>query len=169
MTRLEAPLRVALESSWWSQALPFAALIVSLVSIGLTLWFRYSDSLKVDVTAHVAYMTGGTADGSLVVTVTVINRSRQQSTVVRQIALESSSGSGILAWNVPWNDALEARLPRSLGPGEQAVQFFPLEDVQREAHKHFRSARWARARAVTGHKTFFSRKDEALLARLVLG
>ncbi|WP_394163337.1 hypothetical protein [Galactobacter valiniphilus] len=169
MMRSDAPLRVALESNWWSEALPIAALVVSMVSIGLTLWFRYSDRLRLSVKVARAHPVTDSGLGQEHLSVEVVNRSRQQVTVVQDIVFESSQGDSAIALGVPLNGLTDLRLPKVLGPGERVTRYFPLADLKLTASRHFRQALWIRAKVVTGHKDVCAKKSRALLAELVLG
>lgn len=68
----------------WAAILPAIAILISLVSIALTLWFRWSDKARVELEIH--YVVAGW-DTDEFFQVTATNRGRSGVTVVESVVL----------------------------------------------------------------------------------
>lgn len=160
--------QVELVSSWWSQVLPVAALLISLFSVALTLVFRYFDRLNLRVTAEWVPVRASMAQlqpftGQDVVLVEVTNRSRTATTEVSRLTLRTNEkralGSSIRAHR----DDVE--LPVTLGPGQTASLTYSAK-LTGQLLAEAPGVTWVRAMAVSGHKTVLGKKLKGIVGDL---
>lgn len=157
-------LQVQLVNSWWEQLIPVAALLLSLFSVGLTLVFRYTERLNLKVATHWSNLMGGNEDsspGTDRIGVEVTNRSRSTTTEVTHLTLEFS-GKKHFIYTAGF--VADSELPMTLGPGQSATHSFSAQGLGFSLNGGARHARWVRAKAVCGHRTFYGKRDY-LLAR----
>lgn len=156
---IREPIQVELISEWWEQLLPMAALGLSLLSLGLTLWFRFSDRLKLSVSMTWSmYLDsmGGFSQGSDRLNIIVTNRSRTAITQVTELTLQLPSGGNFARVEPGITDDA---LPITLGPGESASVSYETRGVGITLNGEAKEAAWVRGRAVCGHRTVLGKKD----------
>lgn len=152
------PLQVQVLTPWWEVWLPAGAILLSLASIALTLWFRYGDGTRIKAKWDWAYpmdLVGGVPEE--LVHITVTNRSRSTATDVTHVVL-TVPNNGAIMWNpdFSWN----ARLPARLEPGQSLSVFYPTESLGRVVAE--RQPEWMRIKVEHGHGTFLGRRDRNL-------
>lgn len=150
----------------WDWLLPVAAILVSLFSLGLTLWFRRTDGARIELRRMVALV--GTTPITYYYVVTATNRGRTGTTQVNSVVLtaqgldEQFTAVGTLS--------IETPLPWRLGPGESAARYFAKDFVDDELKQRGKSAADLIAIASTGHGNFRSkvqrRRRSALMKAL---
>lgn len=136
-----------------------AALFLSLLSLGLTLWFRYSDRLKLSVsTSWSMYLDsrGEFSQGADRLNIIVTNRSRTAITQVTELTLQLPN-HGNFARIEP--GITDDTLPIVLGPGESASVSYEARGVGITLNGEAKETAWVRGRAVCGHRTVFGKKD----------
>jgi hypothetical protein len=111
---------------WWSNALPILAILISLTSLGITLWLKFRDDARLRLTASPGYVLGFAQDGALLLHLEATNVGRTGTTVVRSIGLRLSDGRGISSVKPTQMDSV---YPKLLGPGETAHVYFELKEV----------------------------------------
>lgn len=130
----------------WAAILPAIAILISLISVALTLWFRWSDKARVELEINYA-LVGWDTDDFFKVTAT--NRGRSGVTVVESVVLVPDVGDQQLI-RLQYLD-IEDRLPWKLGPGESSSRFFPHDWVKQTIGEQVPGAQSIRALAETGH------------------
>ena len=158
--------QVQLVNPWWQQIIPLGAILISLFAVGLTLYFRYSDRLKLVLDTSYslfigpAYDTGGGSDR---VNVRVTNKSPTMTTQVTSMALELPNGSTFAYLEAgPGDD----KLPKVLGPGQSASWSYPVKGLGIALSQVDPKPKWLRANAVSGQKTVKGKKDRSMVTSL---
>ncbi|MDN4644190.1 hypothetical protein [Arthrobacter sp. PsM3] len=130
----------------WSALWPAIAILISLASVGLTFWFRWSDSARVEVKVGTA-LVGTDPDDFVIVTAT--NKGRTGTTVVESVVLVPNTGGGKITPTLfqRWEDPL----PWTLGPGQSKTRYFPQQWVANAAKDHNLDPKGFRAVVTTGH------------------
>ncbi|GAA1118190.1 hypothetical protein GCM10009670_04240 [Citricoccus alkalitolerans] len=145
--------------------LPAVALILSLVSIALTMWFRYSDGVRLASAVNFTYpMDGIPLRGSERVQIQITNRSRNTATSVETVALALEGDRTLARMDLGPGDA---QLPARLEPGQSLTVSYPAYNVG-IALEEIR-APWVRVRAKHGHGLFLGKRDRALAQKLKSG
>lgn len=146
----------------WAALLPLVAILISVASVVLTFWFRWSDSAKVELMVTSAIV--GTEPPRHFVAVKATNKGRAGTTVVESVVLVPKSGKVQLIPTrfQPW----ETPLPWTLGPGESKTRYFPEDWVATVVEENALDPKSFRARASTGHGEYKSRKSD-LIARIL--
>lgn len=156
------PLQVQVLTPWWEMWLPAGALLLSLASIALTLWFRYGDGTRIKAKWGWAYPMdpAGTVPEELV-HIIVTNRSRSTATDITQVALIVPNNGAII--RNP-DSALGSRFPARLEPGQSLSVFYATEDLGKVVAE--RQPKWMRIKVEHGHGTFLGRRDRNLPAKV---
>lgn len=137
----------------WDWLLPVAAILVSLFSLGLTLWFRRTDRARIELSRMVALV--GTTPITYYYVVKATNRGRTGTTQVDSVVLtaqgldEQFTAVGTLS--------IETALPWRLGPGESALRYFAKDFVDDALQSRGKSDADLIAIANTGHGEFRSK------------
>lgn len=162
-----AVVRVELVDAWWASLVPVAAVVLSLLSIGLTLWFRYSDRLRLHVELSWLSMLDNDmqlVEGADRISVEVTNRSRTATTQVTSLSIQFTGGKTFAYMNVgPGDD----ELPVVLGPGGSASMSFPMKGMGISLNHRPQKPTWTRAVAVCGHRKVLGKKDRKMPAELM--
>ena len=158
--------QVQLVNAWWEQVIPLAAILISLLAVGLTLYFRYADRLKLVldtsqlIVMDPSYDANGEDDR---VNVRVTNKSPTMTTEVTSLTLELPHGQTLTSFEAwPSDD----KLPKVLGPGQSASVSYPMKGVGTSLNQVNPKPKWVRARADSGHKTVKGKKDRKTAANL---
>ncbi|KNH16304.1 hypothetical protein ACU18_14205 [Arthrobacter sp. ZBG10] len=158
--------QVQLVNSWWEQIIPVAALLISLFAVGLTLFFRYADRLRLKVNTSWSTMIGHDGDileGEDRVTVEVTNKSPNITTQITALTLQLAGGNNFAYMDPgPWDD----QLPKTIGPGESMSLSYPARGLGIALQGQANGAGWVRGRAVSGHKTVVAKKRRDLVREL---
>lgn len=160
--------QVQLVNAWWEQIIPLAAILISLFAVGLTLYFRYADRLKLVLDTSYSLFIGPTYDadadrGSDRVNVRVTNMSPTMTTQVTSLTLELPNGSTFAYLEAgPGDD----NLPKVLGPGQSASLSYPVRGLGIALSQINPKPKWLRAKAVSGHKTVKGKKDRRMATSL---
>lgn len=147
--------------------LPALAIAISIVSIGLTLWFRHQDRFRLSAKISQSIILYGDehAAGSNRVNVSVTNLSRAATTQITELVL-GLPGGGAVATVKP--ASWDAVLPLTLGPGESAQISYPSDEVGKVLMNLPPAKRaWVRAKATSGHKVVFGKKRRKLPEALI--
>lgn len=168
MNILVETVQVQLVNSWWEQIIPLAAILISLFAVGLTLYFRYADRLKLVLDTSYSLFVGpiyaaGADGGSDRVNVRVTNKSPTMTTQVTSLTLELPKGRTFAYVEAGPSDD---KLPKVLGPGQSASLSYPVKDLGIALSQMDPKPKWLRARAVSGHKTVKGKKDRNMARRL---
>lgn len=161
--------QVELVAPWWENLMPVAALAISLVSVALTLWFRYSERLRLSVKLGYAYPVGGGAWGHLqqeFVTVTVTNKSRTATTHISNLGLALDSGGTFIRMEGLPTDA---RLPATLEPGQSISGSYEFGSLSQSFQQNRSAAKWVRGFAICGHKVAKGKKSKTMAQSLRAG
>lgn len=94
---------------WWTNALPILAILISLASVGLTLWLKFRDDARVRLSASPGYVVGFGQDQTLLLHLEATNVGRTGSTVIRSIGLRLSDGRGIASVKPSRMDRADSR------------------------------------------------------------
>lgn len=142
----------------WAALLPVIAILISTASVGLTFWFRWSDTAKVEL--KVVSSIVGTEPPRNFIAVTATNRGRAGTTVVESVVLVPKTGKVQLIPThfQPW----ETPLPWTLGPGQSRTRYFPQDWVTTAVKDRSLDPKSFTARASTGHGEFKSRKTDLI-------
>lgn len=155
----EGPIQVELVSNGLDAWLPFLAIVLSLLSIGLTLWFRFNERLKLDVGIGWSTMLGHRMEileDEDRLKVEVTNRSRTATTQVTALTIQFNGGKNFAYMEPgPGDDDL----PVILGPGESASVSYKAQGMGITLNQPGVKATWIRARAVCGHRTVLGKKS----------
>lgn len=111
--------------SWWEQAAPYLAIVISLLSIGLTLWLRHSDGARLSLKARLALPMGST-DKSPWIQLEATNKGRI-GTSITSLGFEAADGRVLAMVSPP--HPLTTLLPARLDPGEPARLYLPIREV----------------------------------------
>lgn len=131
----------------WATLMPAIAILISLASVGLTFWFRWADSARIELKVGTA-MVGADPDDHFVA-VTATNKGRTGTTVIQSVVLVPNTGGLQMTPTryQPWED----QLPWTLGPGQSKTRYFPHEWVARAAKEDNLDPKGFRAVATSGH------------------
>jgi predicted RecA/RadA family phage recombinase len=137
----------------WAALIPAIAILISLTSVALTFWFRWSDSARVELKVGTAIV--GADPDDYFVAVTATNKGRTGTTVVESVVLVPKAGGMQMAPSryQPWEDAL----PWTLGPGQSKTRYFPQQWVVSAARENNLDPKGFRALATSGHGKFNSK------------
>lgn len=152
--------QVQLVNAWWEQVIPLAAILISLFSVGLTLYFRFADRLNLALNASPSTLISterGWLEGQDRIYVRVTNKSRTMSTQITSLTLQLPD-SGTLIYTDMWPD--DDELPKTIGPGESVSRSYSAKVVGQTLEQH--KPKWIRAHAVSGHKTIKAEKDRPM-------
>jgi len=111
---------------WWESAVPYLALVLSLLSLGLTIYFQFRGDARIKVTAGVGmsvFGVGATGDWKLRLVAT--NTGRTGQTVVESISLQRSDGAGLA--KIP--EPTDTSLPCPLAPGAHANLYLDVTEL----------------------------------------
>ncbi|MGP9527420.1 hypothetical protein [Glutamicibacter sp. AOP5-A2-18] len=150
------PIKVQLVSSGASTFIAIAALVVSVLSVFITIYFRFGDRLQLKVSTicdHPLDSSGRLKESSNLVWLTVTNASRAATTHINALELELDNGD-TMSWLDKSPD--DSVFPLQLGPGESAKVSYPARHLP-EALSSLGTA-WARGKAISGHKTVVEKK-----------
>lgn len=156
---LNEVVRVELVDQWWQQALPILALVVSIGSVMLTLWFRWQEGPRLRVTAG-AGMVGMSPTRDVLI-VELVNVSRQTSLTVSSVSLlPRRDRSFVYVTNLL--PGLSTDLPVVIPPGEGRHVLFPMPDLLRGLAQEERPATQMRPVVKTSHRKFKGRRNRKL-------
>lgn len=164
MNSVVETVQVQLVNAWGEHIIPLAAILISLFAVGLTLYFRYADRLKLVLDTSYSLFMSPTYDadgGSDRVNVRVTNKSPTMTTQVTSLALELPNGSTFAYLEAGPNDD---KLPKVLGPGQSASLSYPVRGLSIALSQMDPKPKWLRAKAVSGHKTVKGKKDRSMVA-----
>lgn len=155
--------QVELIDTWWESLLPISAIVISLISVGLTLWFRFSERLKVSI--KFSWITPVSDSQGLRVdqerlAIEATNRSRDAVTELSSMRLELPNGKALQ--RLEFSD-YDHELPASIGPGQSVMVTFDAYGLGSSLLELGEKGRWVRPVAECGHKTFKGRKDSKLV------
>lgn len=160
--------QVQLVNSWWEQVIPLAAILISLFAVGLTLYFRYADRLKLVLDTSYSLFIGPTYDadgdgGSDRINVRVTNKSPTMTTEVSSLTLELPKRRTFAYLEAGPDDD---KLPKVLGPGQSASLSYLVKGLSITLSQMDSKPKWLRAKAVSGHKTVKGKKDRKMAKSL---
>lgn len=112
--------------TWWNATLPFLAIVISLTSLGITLWFRFRDDARLRLSASGAYIIGLGGLDTHYLHLEATNVGRTGTTVVRSIGIRLKDGSGLASIRP---SPMDSSFPVTLGPGDTAHQFLEMDEV----------------------------------------
>ncbi|GER23286.1 hypothetical protein NCCP1664_17820 [Zafaria cholistanensis] len=153
------PIQVELVSAWWESLLPLAAFVISLLSVGLTLWFRFSDRVRLEVSLSAAIPILDPPlpqEGIERTVVTVTNRSRSASTEITALELELSDGSSFVRFDPGPGDVV---LPKRLDAGASCRVSYDSRSLGLALNGDKKHVKWVRGHAVSGHKTAHGKRS----------
>lgn len=137
----------------WDWLLPATAILVSLISLGLTLWFRRTDRARIELKIERAII--GTSPVTHYFVAKAINTGRTGTTQVDSVTL-SAEGMGEHFSSLQLLP-IETPLPWRLGPGESACRYFSEGFVKDELEAKGKTPADLIAIASTGHGEFRSK------------
>lgn len=160
-------LRVELVHSLWENLLPVAAIVISLVSVCLTLWFRFSDRLKVN--SKLSWLMPVAADGSAPIgqdrlLIRATNRSRTATTEIAQLQLGLQGNKTFARLE---QTIYDADLPVTLEPGQSIEVTFDAYGLGVTLRELGPKGKWIRPIAQSGHRSFKGRKDAKTVRELI--
>lgn len=156
--------RVELVDSWWQQVLPVLALLLSLFSVGLTLWFRKQEGLRIRTQVSPAFLglPGGTAE---CLSVELANISRSTSTNISGVSLALNEKVGIFYAHNAF-PMVSANLPARIQPGETLTVMFPMDDHLEQLRTMDPPADRMQPVVTTTHKTLHGKPHRKLARSL---
>lgn len=163
MTLAAETLQVHLVNAWWEQLLPLLAILISLLSIALTLCFRYVDRLNLTVDTSQSMFIGDPRGGADRINVRVTNKSPTMTTHITSLTLELPNGNRFAYLDV---GPVDDMLPKTIGPGESASLSYPAEGLGTALEQMRPKPQWIRALAVSGHKDVRGKKDRKMATSL---
>ncbi len=149
--------------SWWSAALPLLAILISLISLGLTLWLKFRDDARLDLQASPGYVMGPGLDGVLFLHLEATNIGRSGSTVIQNIGLRLADGQGIASISPTMMDS---SFPMTLSPGETAHRYFSFNELSEQLRAADPQGKRLRIEALSGHGRAHSHVSKQTLNRL---
>lgn len=149
--------------SWWSAALPLLAIVISLISLGLTLWLKFRDDARLDLKVVQGFVTGRGVDGVLFLHLEATNIGRSGSTVIQNIGLRLADGRGI-ASIAP--TIMDSAFPMTLSPGESAHRYFSFKELTQQLRAADPQGKRLRIEALSGHGRVRAKVPKATLNRL---
>lgn len=158
--------QVELVNAWWEQLLPLVAILISLFSVGLTLYFRYVDRLNLVLDTSQSMFMGEAFDsggGDDRINVRVTNKSPTLTTHITTLTLELPGGKTFAYLDV---GPVDDKLPKALGPGESASLSYPAAGLGTALQQMRPQPKWVRAMAVSGHKKVRGKKDRRMATNL---
>lgn len=149
--------------SWWSAALPLLAIVISLISLGMTLWLKFRDDARLDLTAAHGFVMGREVDGVLFLHLEATNIGRSGSTVVQNIGLRLADGQGIASISPT---VMDSSFPITLSPGETAHRYFNFKELSEQLRTADPTGRRLRIEALSGHGRVRAKVPKASVDRL---
>jgi len=111
---------------WWDSAVPYVALVFSLISLGLTAYFQFRNDARIKATATVGLpFAGGRSTGAWRLKLGATNKGRTGQTVVNSIGLQRSDGSGL--WKAL--EPTDTPMPCTLAPGAHAEYYLDVDEL----------------------------------------
>lgn len=159
-------IQVQIVNAWWEQLLPLVAIVISLFSVGLAVYFRYVDRLNLILDTSQSMFIGeayDSAGGADRINVRVTNKSPTMTTHITSLTLELPDGKTFAYLDVGPSDD---KLPKALGPGESASLSYPAEGLGTALQRTRPRPKWVRAMAVSGHKKVRGKKDRKMATNL---
>lgn len=158
--------QVQIVNAWWEQLLPLLAILISVFSIGLTVYFRYVDRLNLVLDISHSMFVGDSpaaGKGKDRLNIRVTNKSPNLTTHITSLSLELPNGHRVAYTDLwPYDD----KLPKALGPGDSASLSWPITALGKSLHGMTPKPRWVRALAVSGHKKVRGKRHPKLAATL---
>lgn len=152
--------------TWWTAALPVLAILISLASLGITLWLKFRDDARLELTASPGYVVGYGVTGILYLHLEATNVGRSGSTVVQNIGLRLADDQGIASIALTPMDSV---FPMTLSPGETAHRYFHFAELSQQLHKADPEGKAIRIEALTGHGRVKKRMHKKTIQRLKAG
>jgi hypothetical protein len=112
--------------SWLSAALPVLAIVISLGSLGDTLWFRFRDDARLRLRAVRGYLFGAGQDDKMFLYLEATNQGRSGATVLQSLRLVLADGSALSSINPTVRDT---QFPATLAPGKKAQVLMLMSEV----------------------------------------
>lgn len=156
--------RVELVDSWWQQALPVLALLVSLFSVALTLWFRKQEGLRIRTKVSSAVL--GLPEGAVhCVVVELANLSRSTITNISGVSLALNKDNALFYVRNSY-PTVSANLPARIEPGEALSVMFPKKEFLQQLRELDPPADQMRPIVTTTHKTVCGKRNRKLARAL---
>lgn len=129
--------------------LPTVAIVISVFSIGLTLWFRRRDDARIAITSGFSFTFYPGEDQSIHYFVfSATNKGRAGSTVLNSLELSDRKGRGLF---YPDGTPLDSTFPISLAPGASARVAMPVDAIADAVEAGIFDLSKARMVARSGH------------------
>jgi hypothetical protein len=147
---IRSVVQVEIVNNWWDELLPIAAILISLGTLAYTLWIRYSDNARLEVSATSFVASGPLGDGWYVA-VEATNTGRVGATIVQTVRFKLPNGKYLNAWE---SAMPTVTLPKTMNPGESMTYVFNKEELAAQLVQHECPPEKAVPQVVTGHKTY---------------
>lgn len=134
--------------TWWSAALPVLAIVISLASLAITLWLKFRDDARLELSATRGYVLGIGDAETLYLHLEATNVGRSGSTVVQSLGLRLSDGQGLVSIS---QTAMDSNFPETLGPGETAHRYLNFNSVATKVTATGLHRKRIRIEAISGH------------------
>jgi hypothetical protein len=149
--------------SWFSAALPMVAIVISLISLGITLWLKFRDDARLDLQASQGYVVGRGVDDVLFLHLEATNIGRSGSTVIQNIGLRLADGQGIASISPT---KMDSSFPMTLSPGESAHRYFSFKELSEQLRAADPQGQRLRIEALSGHGRVRGDVSKSTLNRL---
>lgn len=149
--------------SWWAAALPVLAIVISLASLATTLWLKFRDDARLELTASPGFVSGFGFNGVGFLHLEATNVGRTGSTVIQNISLRLSDGQGIASIGPTDMDSV---FPMTLSPGETAHRYFNLSDLSQQLRHVDPGGKPIMLEALTGHGRVRAKMHKKTMERL---